>query len=73
MAKQKGWTNSIPVQERTFLTQRELSRYTGISYDLVRKYVKGGEFKEYITVGKSNKVMIDRAAFEKWVVEKGHI
>lgn len=21
MAKQKGWTNSIPVQERTFLTQ----------------------------------------------------
>ena len=23
--------------------------------------------------GKSNKVMIDREAFEKWVVEQGHI
>lgn len=44
MAKQKGWTNSIPVQERTFLPLRELGRYTDISYDLVRKYVKGREF-----------------------------
>lgn len=65
MAKQKGWTNSIPVQERTFLTMRELGRYTGISYDLVKKYVKGGEFEDYITVGKQNKVMVDRIAFEK--------
>lgn len=73
MAKQKGWTNSIPVQERTFLTQRELSRYTGISYDLVRKYVKGGEFEAYITVGKQNKVMVDRIAFENFLKSKKHI
>ena len=73
MAKQKGWTNSIPVQERTFLTQRELSRYTGISYDLVRKYVKCGEFEDYITVGKQNKVMVDRIAFENFLKAKKHI
>lgn len=73
MAKQKGWTNSIPVQERTFLTQRELSRYTGISYDLVRKYVKDREFEDYITVGKQNKVMVDRIAFENFLKAKKHI
>ena len=73
MAKQKGWTNSIPVQERTFLTQRELGRYTGISYDLVRKYVKDREFEDYITVGKQNKVMVDRVAFENFIKSKKHI
>ncbi len=73
MAKQRGWTNSIPAQERTFLTLRELGRYTGISYDLVKKCVKNREFEDYITVGKQNKVMVDRIAFENFIKAKKHI
>lgn len=73
MAKQMGWTNPIPAGERTFLSMREVGRYTGISYDLVRKYVKDKEFEDYITVGKQNKVMVDRVAFENFIKSKKHI
>lgn len=73
MAKQKGWTHPVAIEDRTFLTLRELSRHTGISYDLVNKYVKDGEFEDFITVGKQNKVMVDRTAFEKYIKSKKHI
>ena len=73
MAKQMGWTNPIPAGERTILTMREVGRYTGISYDLVRKYVKDREFEDYITVGRQHKVMVDRIAFENFIKSKKHI
>ncbi len=73
MARQKGWTNSIPVEERTFLTIKEVCEYTGIALNLTRKIIKDGEFQDFITVGKQNKVMVDRVAFEQFVKSKKHI
>ena len=58
----------------TFLTMKELSKETGISYDLVRKYVRDNDdFDDYITVGKQNKIMVDYEAFVKYVKEMKHI
>lgn len=73
MAKKKGKTNSIPVEERTFLTIKEVCEYTGIALNLTRQIIKDGEFQDFITVGKQNKVMVDRVAFEQFVKSKKHI
>ena len=66
-------TAGIPFGERKYLTVNDTSAYMGLGVTKLKNIIKGGEFKDYITVGKSNKVMIDREAFEKWVVEQGHI
>lgn len=73
MARQKGWTNSIPAEERTFLTIKEVSQYTGIGLGVTRQIIKGGEFQDFFTVGKQNKIMVDRVAFEQFVKSKKHI
>lgn len=63
----------LPLGERKYLTINDTAAYMGLGMTKVKNIIKDREFTEFITVGKSNKVMIDRAAFEKWVVEKGHI
>lgn len=73
MARPTGWTTPIPATERTFITMKELAKCSGLSYDLVKKYVLDGEFEDYITVGKQNKVMVDRVVFEKHIKSKKHI
>lgn len=63
----------LSLGERKYLTINDTAAYMGLGMTKVKNIIKDREFTEFITVGKSNKVMIDRAAFEKWVVEKGHI
>ena len=73
MAKKKAKTNSVSTEERTFLTIKEICEHTGIALNLTRQIIKDGEFKDFITIGKQNKVMVDRVAFEQFVKSKKHI
>ena len=51
----------------------DMGQYTGIVLTRIKKMKQDGEFDCYITVGKQNKVLIDRVAFEKLLEERGHI
>lgn len=73
MTKKKAKTNSVSTEERTFLTIKEICEHTGIALNLTRQIIKDGEFKDFITIGKQNKVMVDRVAFEQFVKSKKHI
>ena len=66
-------TAGVPLAERKYLTVKDTSAHMGLGITLIKHIIKGGEFTGFITVGKSNNVMIDRVAFEKWVEEKGHV
>ena len=52
---------------------KDMAGHLGLGFTKVKEIIRGGEFTGFITIGKSNKVMIDRVAFEKWIEEKGHI
>ena len=65
--------NPVPMNQRKYLSMKEAGQYTGIGLDRMKQIKKDGEFTKYITVGKQNKVLIDRVAFEQWLEEKGHI
>ena len=73
MSRPVGWTNPIPVEKRQYITVKELAAHTGIGVDCIKSIVKGGEFQDFIIVGKQNKVMIDHVAFGKYVKAKRHI
>ena len=73
MARSTGWKDDTPLDQKAFLTLREAARHTGIGYDLTKQLIKGGEFKDIITVGKQNKVLIDRVAYVNFIKNKGHI
>ena len=66
-------TAGVPLKDRKYLTVKDMSAHMGLGIIMIKNIIKGGKFKDYITVGKSKKVMIDCEAFEKWVVEQGHI
>lgn len=65
--------NPLPYAERKYLSMKEMGQYMGIGLNRMKQIKKDGEFTDYITVGKQGKVMIDRAAFEQWIKEKGYI
>ena len=65
--------NPVPMNQRKYLSMKEAGQYTGIGLDRMKQIKKDGEFTKYITVGKQNKVLIDRVAFEQWLEEKCHI
>ena len=65
--------NPLPYAERKYLSMKEMGQYMGIGLNRMKQIKKDGEFTAYITVGKQGKVMIDRAAFEQWIEEKGYI
>ena len=62
-----------PLKERKKFNGENMLAQKGLGIIMIKKNNKGGEIKDYINVGKTNKSMIDREAFEKWVVEQGHI
>ena len=63
----------LPLGERKYLSMKDMAGHLGLGFTKVKEIVRGGEFTGFITIGKSNKVMIDRVAFEKWIEERGHI
>lgn len=63
----------LPLGERKYLSMKDTAGYMGLGFTKVKEIIRGGEFTEYITIGKSNKVMVDRVAFEQFVKDKGHI
>lgn len=73
MARVVGGANPVPFGERTFLTQKDLANHTGIGISCIRKIMSGGEFQDYVVVGKQHKIMVDRAAFEKFIKDKKYI
>ena len=73
MARPVGWKDETPLNEKAFLTIKEAAKYTGIGYGLTKQLILGGEFKGIITVGKQNKVMVNRVAYEQFVQNKGHV
>ena len=66
-------TAGIPFGERKYLTINDTSAYMGLGVTKLKNIIKGGEFEDYITVGKQNKVMVDRIAFENFLKAKKHI
>lgn len=63
----------LPLGQRKYLSMKDMAGHLGLGFTKVKEIIRGGEFTGFITIGKSNKVMIDRVAFEKWIEEKGHI
>ncbi len=52
---------------------KDMDQYMGISLNRIKQMRQDGKFICYITVGKQNKVLVDRVAFEKFIEERGHI
>lgn len=73
MPRQLGWKDDTPLDQKAFLTLKEAAKHTGIGYDLTKQLVKGGEFKDYITVGKQNKLLVDRVAYVDFIKQKGYV
>ena len=50
----------LPLGERKYLSMKDMAGHLGLGFTKVKEIVRGGEFTGFITIGKSNKVMIDR-------------
>ena len=60
----------VPMNEKVFLSIKDMSEHMGLGTDLIRDIVSRDDFKDFILIGKQRKVMIDRVAFENYVKEK---
>ena len=73
MAKPKGWEDTTPLNEKGFLTMKEAAKYTGIGYQLTKQLILSGEFPDIITVGKQNRVLVDKNSYMEFLKQKGHV
>lgn len=58
----------VRISEKLLLTAKEASALSGLSLDVIRLEIIKGNIN-YITMGKGNKVMVERATLEKAVAE----
>lgn len=65
--------SQLPLKDRKYLSLKEMCQYTGLGVDKIRQIINDGVFTKFFTVGKQNKLMIDRVAFEEWIETIDHI
>ena len=45
----------LPLGERKYLSMKDMAGHLGLGFTKVKEIIRGGEFTEFITIGKSNK------------------